>query len=1208
MVDRALRHLLTDITGNTHRAEFCIDKLYSPDSARGRLGLLELRGFEMPPHAQMALVQALLVRSLVSRFWDEPLQAPLIRHGDDLHGRYLLPHYVIADIAEVAADLRAHGIDFQTSWLDPFTEFRFPRLGSVTVGEMELELRWAIEPWHVLGEEATAGGTARYVDSSVERLQVSLTGAVRFRAGVGDLQRLPGAAAPDAHPRPAGGRRPVPGLGAAELAAPDHPAGLAAGVRRGGRRSAGCRWAAPPTTSRIRVAAVLRDPPVNAMEAEARRTRRFDAAGHSPARSTSPSCGNGPVCSPSIHIRPGHAGPAPGPGHLPVNHAPGPATSCSPEQPMTAGADACGRRPRSSLVEAYLARSGMFTPGVGDPRRYDEMTGTDGSLLPGWTELAAELDAIGELGLSALTGQVDRLLEDDGVTYTPVDAAAGAARRRPGRCRNAGGSTRCPLVVGDAEWARLEAGLIQRSTLLDAVLDRPVRPGQAGRERVAARRNWSTSTRTTCVRRTASPFPARTSCSSTPLDVCRDVTGEFQALGDRTQAPSGAGYAMADRRVVSKVLPDLFRRSAPRGLSAFFHTMRSALASVAPSEAEDPRVVVLTPGTHSETAFDQAMLASLLGVPLVESADLTIRRGRLWMRSMGRFEPVDVVVRRVDAAWSDPLDLRAGLPARRRRAGRGVPPRHGDGGEHPGQRCAGEPRSGIPFLPKLARAVLGENLKMPSVPTFWCGDEAEPLARAGQSGPDGAAARPAAGSSVFPAMMIRAELDSWRLRLEAEPTRWVGQQVAPFSEAPMAAPEGLVAGQVSMRLFTVAHGSGYVAMPGSLGRVQDCELTTAGRGRSSVAKDVWVRSAGPRRRTAGRAGCGSTRVRWCSRIGRSRRSSPRVLEDMFWLGRYAERTEDLIRLLIVARERVDDFRFRPEHLGAGCVPVLLSAVPRYRAPAAFATDAEPTAADPRPDAGRRRERHGGPVDGRSAGIRALGSRPALRRHLDGAGGHRPGGRPNSPSRAGRRRHGAGVTQAAVLSGMLALSGLISENMVRDPGWYFMDLGRRMERAQQVTALLRATLTRSHSSAVDSLVVESVLAASESGVTYRRRYRGRIQVATMLELLLLDAGNPRSLAYQVAQARADLRALPDSSGTSRPQRRLEDVDATLRRARPGGSGSAWTTTACGRELLALLDGLHESLRGIADAIAAQHFWHPSPMQSLGVVTLRRGDRG
>ena len=181
MTDRALRHLLTDITGNTHRAEFCIDKLYSPDSARGRLGLLELRGFEMPPHYQMAMVQSLLVRSLVAWFWDEPLRAPLIRHGANLHGRYLLPHFLIHDIADVAADLRAHDINFDTSWLDPFTEFRFPRIGTAVFDGVEIELRGAIEPWNVLGEESTAGGTARYVDSSVERIQVRLIGADRHR-------------------------------------------------------------------------------------------------------------------------------------------------------------------------------------------------------------------------------------------------------------------------------------------------------------------------------------------------------------------------------------------------------------------------------------------------------------------------------------------------------------------------------------------------------------------------------------------------------------------------------------------------------------------------------------------------------------------------------------------------------------------------------------------------------------------------------------------------------------------------------------------------------------------------------------------------------------------------------------------------------------------------------------------------------------------
>lgn len=281
VVDRALRHLLTDITGNTHRAEFCIDKLYSPDSARGRLGLLELRGFEMPPHAQMALVQVLLVRSLVSRFWDDPLQAPLIRHGDDLHGRYLLPHYVIADIAEVAADLRAHGVDFSTSWLDPFTEFRFPRLGSVTVGEMELELRWAIEPWQVLGEEATAGGTVRYVDSSVERLQVSLTGA----AGSGQVwvtcNGFPVPFRPTHIPglRVAGVRYRAwaPPSSLHPTIPPDSPLVFDVVDAVSGVCLGGATYYVSHPGGRS-----YDNPPVNAMEAEARRTRRFDAAGHTP--------------------------------------------------------------------------------------------------------------------------------------------------------------------------------------------------------------------------------------------------------------------------------------------------------------------------------------------------------------------------------------------------------------------------------------------------------------------------------------------------------------------------------------------------------------------------------------------------------------------------------------------------------------------------------------------------------------------------------------------------------------------------------------------------------------------------------------------------------------------------------------------------------------------------------------------------------------
>ncbi|MET3961315.1 uncharacterized protein (DUF2126 family)/transglutaminase-like putative cysteine protease [Marmoricola sp. OAE513] len=280
MVDRALRHLLTDLVGNTHRSEFCIDKLYSPDSSRGRLGLLELRGFEMPPHPQMALVQVLLVRSLVAMLWERPQTDPLVRWGTALHDEFLLPHGATADIRAVVADLNAHGIEFETSWLDPFTEFRFPRIGVAQAGGVELELRAGIEPWLVLGEEATSGGTARYVDSSLERLQVSARG---FQPG----------------------RHLITCQG---VPVPMTPTGTAGEFYAGVRYRAWQPWSALHPSIEVHVplhfdvvdlasatslggatyhvthpgGRSYEQPPVNAQSAEARRSSRFEARGHTP--------------------------------------------------------------------------------------------------------------------------------------------------------------------------------------------------------------------------------------------------------------------------------------------------------------------------------------------------------------------------------------------------------------------------------------------------------------------------------------------------------------------------------------------------------------------------------------------------------------------------------------------------------------------------------------------------------------------------------------------------------------------------------------------------------------------------------------------------------------------------------------------------------------------------------------------------------------
>ena len=850
------------------------------------------------------------------------------------------------------------------------------------------------------------------------------------------------------------------------------------------------------------------------------------------------------------------------------------------------------------------AQRALFDPRGSAVAGYDEFVDPAGSVRPSWLELAEGVGERGRDGLERLRTVVSSLVDNDGITYVRPDTNGHVAQGGGNGSEPVGWHLDAlPLVISASDWDVLESGLVQRSRLLDAVLAdlygarRSVTAGVLPPQLLFAHPGYIRAAR-------GIEVPGRHQLFMHACDISRSTDGAFLVNADWTQAPSGAGYALADRRVIARAVPDLYERIGPRPASPWAQALRLALIDAAPEAAEEPVVVVLSPGIHAQTAFDHAYIASVLGFPLVESADLVVRDGKLWMRSLGTLKRVDVVLRRVDAEYADPLDLRAdsrlgvvGLVEVLRRGAVTVVNTLGSGIlESPGL---------LRFLPELSEALLGETPMLETAPVYWGGINTERshlLTRLGAL----LIKSVVGGETIVGPALTAGQRKELGVRIEADPWQWVGQELPQFSSAPSdVAPGGLSAASVGMRLFTVAQSSGYAPMIGGLGYL----LATGNAAYSMdtiAAKDIWVRS--PARVTAERILTSPVELPAATASATRAVSSPRVLSDLFWMGRYAERAENTARLLTVTRERYHEFRNRQDMDGSECVPVLLAALGRITGTdtGADGDSHEMIATAPTTmwslTADRRRP------GALAQSVERLGSAARAVRDqmsndtwmvlaaVERAVLHRGRALPESHTEGEAYLVSA---HRETLAGMLALSGLAAESMVQDVGWTMMDIGKRIERGLALTALLGATLTTARPPGAEQTVTESTLVACESSVIYRRRNLGAVNISAVADLVLLDAENPRSLVYQFERLRTDLRTM----GSARPERMVDEIGARLRRINPADLEDV-AADGSRRELADLLDALHRDLRELAGVITATHLSLPGGMQPLWGPAERR----
>ena len=847
---------------------------------------------------------------------------------------------------------------------------------------------------------------------------------------------------------------------------------------------------------------------------------------------------------------------------------------------------------------AFKADDRLHRNYQGDDRVYDELVDGQGRIRPHWNTFLAGLASMSDAEITKAWTSADRLVRDYGVTYNVHGDPSG--EDRPWRLDP------IPLVIAPSEWRALERGLIQRAKLLNAILadlygeQRLLTEGAIPPALVFGNNQFLRPVH-------GIPVPRGVYLHFLAIDLARGPNGRWWVLNDRTQAPVGAGYALENRVIMARTLPEIFRDCRVERLAAFFQSFRDDLIGMIASD--DPRIVIHSPGPSADTYFEHAYLARYLGLPLVEAGDLTVRDQRVFLKTLSGLQPVHMIWRRVEADIYDPLAMQSGgldgIPGivEALRAGHvTIVNALGSG--------LVECDALMKFMPDLARRLLDEDLILPQIATWWCGaedDKAFVLDTIQKL-----VIRPTfASRSIMqdmPAQVIGADLDPVARaelveRIKHHGDDYIAQDLVTLSTAPSWQDGRLQPQPIAFRVYIASQGDSYTVMPGGLTRTSehpDPHAVFMGQGEAS--KDSWILSDGP---LATFSRLSQVEQRQGPKRGGHYIAS-RTADNLFWLGRYAERMEGGVRLMRALLMRVvggyadDDATLR-----AALLDLMVSHGHLTKATAkrvggregdigernlsflVFDTEAASSigalVASLRRTATSVRERLSGDswriLQDLQAGIEAY---RALPNHDVDATLHL-------------------LSQS--LRMLAALSGMQMENMTRGLGWRLLDMGRRLERARLLAKLIEGLVGRDGPS--ESVALNVLLQLADSSITYQTRYLADPQAILVLDLLLKDDSNPRSVVFQFDRLVEHLAALPrdaEQAGLGDEQQQLSRLRAKIDLADLSDLDQSTEQQRERRALIELMAAIEADLGAVSDAVTRRYFSHAEPLGRSGPIWL------